>query len=385
MGGTNHRPPQPARPPILPIALLFLTALGLAYWNGANDDFKGVASLYASGTTTYRTALLWGVGATLLGSVASVFLAQALLEAFSGKGLVPPAVAGGELFLLSVAGGAGGTVLLATLLGFPISTTHSLVGGIVGAGALAAGSDLNVAGLTSAFLVPLLASPLMALALAAGLYFVLHRGRRWSGLEKDSCVCVTQAAPEPQASGAVARVAVGGAPLQVVMGREHECREPYVGIVAGVRAQSLVDAGHFLSAGLVSFARGVNDTPKIAALLLTVELLDVRWGLVAVAAAMALGGLLGARKVARTLGERITTLNHGQGLSANVATGILVIWASRLGLPVSTTHVSVGALFGIGLTTGQANLPVVRDVVLSWVVTLPCAAALGAGVYALAG
>ncbi len=68
-------------------------------------------------------------------------------------------------------------------------------------------------------------------------------------------------------------------------------------------------------------------------------------------------------------------------LAANVATGVLVIGASRLGVPVSTTHVSVGALFGIGLTTGQADLAVMRNVVLSWLFTLPCAASLAAGGY----
>jgi len=97
--------------------------------------------------------------------------------------------------------------------------------------------------------------------------------------------------------------------------------------------------------------------------------------------AMAVGGLLSAKRVALTLGHRITDMNHGQGLAANLATGVLVIWASRLGLPVSTTHVSVGALFGIGLTTGQANLSVVRNVVLSWVITLPCAAMFAALAY----
>lgn len=76
-------------------------------------------------------------------------------------------------------------------------------------------------------------------------------------------------------------------------------------------------------------------------------------------------------------------MNHGQGFAANIATGILVIWASRLGLPVSTTHVSVGALFGIGVTTGQANFTVMRNVALSWVLTLPCAAALAAVAYTL--
>ena len=83
------------------------------------------------------------------------------------------------------------------------------------------------------------------------------------------------------------------------------------------------------------------------------------------------------------MGRGITSMNHGQGFAANMATGLLVIGATRLGMPVSTTHVSVGALFGIGVTTGQANLGVMRKVVLSWVLTLPCAAAIAAGTYAL--
>ena len=93
---------------------------------------------------------------------------------------------------------------------------------------------------------------------------------------------------------------------------------------------------------------------------------------------MAVGGLLSARKVAETMSKKITAMNHGQGFSANFATGVLVILASVYGLPVSTTHVSVGALFGIGLTTGSANPRVMRNIVLSWVITLPCAAVLAA-------
>lgn len=99
---------------------------------------------------------------------------------------------------------------------------------------------------------------------------------------------------------------------------------------------------------------------------------------------MALGGLLNARRVAETLSHKITAMNHGQGFSANLATGLLVILASTLGLPVSTTHVSVGALFGIGATTRQADHRVVSGIVLSWLLTLPCAMmALGAAAYGL--
>ncbi len=98
---------------------------------------------------------------------------------------------------------------------------------------------------------------------------------------------------------------------------------------------------------------------------------------------MAIGGLLNARKVAETMSHKITAMNHGQGFSANLTTGILVILASFFGLPVSTTHVSVGALFGIGLTTRQADPRVMLNIVLSWIVTLPCAALLAAAAYAL--
>jgi PiT family inorganic phosphate transporter len=139
-----------------------------------------------------------------------------------------------------------------------------------------------------------------------------------------------------------------------------------------------MDSLHFLSAGAVGFARGLNDTPKVAAILLASRWLDIGIGMVAVALAIAIGGLLNASKVAETMSLRITAMNHGQGLAANVATSILVILASVYGLPVSTTHASVGALFGIGLVARQANPRVVREIALSWVLTLPCAAIMAA-------
>jgi PiT family inorganic phosphate transporter len=82
------------------------------------------------------------------------------------------------------------------------------------------------------------------------------------------------------------------------------------------------------------------------------------------------------------MSHKITSMNHGQGFSANLTTGILVIMASLFGLPVSTTHVSVGALFGMGVLTGQANPRVMMNIALSWLITLPCAALIAAGAYA---
>src|SRR5260221_6526220 len=83
-------------------------------------------------------------------------------------------------------------------------------------------------------------------------------------------------------------------------------------------SQRAMDAAHFLSAGAVSFARGLNDTPKIAAMLLAVPALDMRRGSIAVAAAMAVGGLLNARRVAETMSLKITSLDHRQGFAADL-------------------------------------------------------------------
>jgi PiT family inorganic phosphate transporter len=103
--------------------------------------------------------------------------------------------------------------------------------------------------------------------------------------------------------------------------------------------------------------------------------------MVAVAIGIAVGGLLNAKRIAETMGKKITPMSHGQGFAANLVTGFMVIFASRLGVPVSTTHCSVGSLFGIGLITGKADKRIVRNILISWLLTLPVAATLSAVSY----
>lgn len=128
--------------------VVLLAGLCVAYANGANDNFKGVASLFGSGTTSFRQALIWATSATLLGSLTACLLAEHLIKRFSGKGLVDDVIATQPAFAAAVALGAGLTVLLATRVGMPISTTHSLVGALIGTGLLA-GSALNLSNLGS--------------------------------------------------------------------------------------------------------------------------------------------------------------------------------------------------------------------------------------------
>ncbi len=365
------------------MTILLLTVCFLAYSNGANDNFKGVASLFGSKTASYRTAISWATASTFAGSTAAIFLAQSLLTKFSGKGLVPDSLVSSEFFLLAVAVGAGVTVILAALTGFPISTTHALMGAMVGSGWVAVGSQVNFAVLGKAFFLPLLLSPVLAVALGASLYLLFRWSRLQLGISKEWCICIGEAQqviPMPQPSSGLSLQAA--APIiSACVDEKSQCEQRYAGSFFGIGYQQIMDAAHFLSAGVVSFARGLNDTPKMAALLLVLPELGARSSLVTVAVAMAVGGLLSAQRVAETMSHKITSMNHGQGFSANLSTGLLVMAASLFGLPVSTTHVSVGALFGIGLTNQQADIRVMRNILLSWLITLPCAAFIGGLVY----
>ena len=310
-----------------------LVAVGfVAFTNGANGNFKGVASLYGSGTTSRRTALAWGTAATFAGSIAALFLAGGLLQKFGGRGLVPDTLARSPDFLAAAAIGTALTSFLATRLGFPVSTTHALVGALVGAGLAGGGEEVRFAALGKQFLYPLMLSPLMAVLLGGLAYAML----RMSGLAPDE------------------------------------------------RSRRL-DVFHFASTGAASFARGLNDTPKMAALLAVAPGLEMHWAFLAVAIAIAVGAWLDADNVAETLGKKVTDMNPGQGFAASLVTAGLVATASFHSLPVSTTHVSVGALTGMGASTRQTRWRKVAEILLAWVCTVPCAAMLAAVAHVVLG
>ncbi|HEX3148767.1 MAG TPA: anion permease [Gemmataceae bacterium] len=366
------------------LAAIIVGVLFLAFANGANDNFKGVATLFGSGTARYSTAVIWATITTVGGSMLALALASELVSTFKGKGLVPDAVTADVRFLLSVGLGAAITVILATVLGLPVSTTHALTGGLVGAGLFAADGNVRFSALRDSFVFPLLFAPIASMLLAVVLYPVARTIRRWTGVTAQTCVCVGGVVEEVtlQPDGTLMLVRTG---LAVTVATGEECRTHYSGRVAGVNAGLVLDAIHYLSAGAVCFARGLNDTPKLVALLIAAQAIHPLGGLTAVAAVMAIGGILGARRVAETMGKKITRMTPGQGLTANLVTAAMVLGASRLGLPVSTTHVSVGALFGIGTVTGTARAKTVLSILIAWITTLPLGAAMAALVYLLAG
>ncbi len=311
------------------LTILFLAACFVAFTNGANANFKGVASLYGSGTTSLRTAALWGTATTFIGSLAALFLAQGLLISFSGRGVVSDELVSSQTFVCAVAIGAALTSFLATRFGFPVSTTHALVGALLGAG-LAGSGEVRFSALGRQFFYPLFFSPLVAAMAGAAVFLMLKLVRLMP---------------------------------------DHRTRT--------------LDVLHFLSTGAASFARGLNDTPKMVALMLAVPGLEVQWGFLIVAVAIAAGGLLDITRVAETLGKKITDMNPGQGFAASLVTAGLVTTASLHSLPVSTTHVSVGALFGMGVASRQVYWRKVAEILLAWVSTVPCGAILAAIAYGL--
>jgi inorganic phosphate transporter, PiT family len=333
------------------IAIIF-TLTWLAFTNGSNDNFKGVATLFGSGQTSYSRALTWATMATLAGALAAIALGSGLAAKFAGRGVVPDGLANAPEFALSVALAAAGTVMLATRTGFPISTTHALVGALLGAGLAIVPDAVSLKALGKSFLVPLLLSPVASLVLTYSAWFVAARVptliSSWArGFD------VATAATVPS-TGLVSRS--GGL---TPMGR-------------------FLDFLHLSSGGAVCFARALNDTPKIAALAATVPSMSMRGAALVVAVAMTLGGVFGGRRVAEKMSHGVTGMTERQGLVANLVTGALVLAASSAVLPVSTTHVSVGSLFGIGSTRADVKKGAVVQIVLAWLITVPIASAQAA-------
>jgi PiT family inorganic phosphate transporter len=366
---------------------ILLVATVLAYANGANDVSKGIATLVGSGVADYRRAILWGTLWTGVGGLAASVVAGAMLTTF-GQGIVASGVAPSLGGAMSALAGATAWVLIATRLSLPVSTTHALVGALVGA-TVAAHGAAGVAwpALGNRVVLPLLASPLAAFVLAR---FALARltPRGPNGTAAADCLCVESAplavALGPAGEGALlASASVPG--LDVVTGSTPEC--------GASRPQALrltADHVHWLSSGTVSFARGLNDAPKIVALALGALALAPASATTApgvlfacITAGMVGGSALAGRRVTRVLAEDVTPMDHWQGLTANVVTTTLVTTGAVYGLPMSTTHVSSGGIAAIGARQGSLERRTVRNIAAAWVVTLPAAALLAAGAYAL--
>jgi len=268
----------------------------------------------------------------------------------------------------------------ATVTHLPVSTTHAIVGALIGAGTVFAPAAIHWSVLLGSVAVPLLASVVVSYTLSAGLNLLR--------LGVPECTCLEVTATDPsRLSSPPVMFATSGVPLpmvRVMTGREAVCRVHGTGATRiGVNLTGM----HWLTSGATSFARGLNDTPKILAIGAFVGPslgLAPRTLLVVVAASMALGGLIGGVRVARVLGDKVIRMSHHEGFKANLTTALLVGVGAHLGLPMSTTHVATGAITGMaGTNPSRLNRRLLRDFALAWTVTPLVAGLVAASVFAI--
>lgn len=353
------------------VVLVFVLVAALAAANGSNDVPKGVATLAGAGVAKYRTAILWGTVTTLVGCVCSLALADKMTKLFS-KGIVTAEPT--EAFAVAVLAGAVSWVALATVLRLPVSTTHALVGALLGAGMLLASDSIAWSAVPQKLIVPLLTSIGVAYAVSLVLALVFNRPSR-----KEPAPATDT---ETSGPGAVDGSVDGDS--GTVLTTEHTTTETAESapVQGGNRA---LTAAHWLTSGATGFARGLNDTPKIVAIgafaLLPAGM--TTWQIMLlVAGAMAVGSLTGGMRVAQRLGEGVIRMDHKEGFLANITTATLVGLGAGYGLPMSTTHTSTGAIAGsAGANLSRLSGTTLKHFLIAWLVTPPFAAAVAAGVF----
>lgn len=458
------------------IALLVVAVVAGFYmaWNiGANDVANAMGTSVGSGALTYRKAMLV---AGLLEFSGAVLVGMHVTETVRKKMLDPTTIPTDVLMIGMVASllGAGTWLLIATALGRPVSTTHSIVGAIFGFGLMVAGVHAVNWSKIGEIVVSWVVSPLMSGAIAYLLFSWIEAAviksvdpvsaaRRWfpayvflvffvmvlvtifkglANLRLD--LTLDQAVTVAVAIGLVA-AAVGGwlirraevpevdetllggaQPLSVERGladvslrvsrlrglaggpvqeRLASIENELVALAAEANEHSVparlrpeyrfveraFGSLQVLSACFVAFAHGSNDVANAVGPLAAVVTLVHGgrealagstpvpfWVLVLGATGIVVGLATFGRRVMQTIGTRITDLTPSRGFSAEVAAASTIVLASRLGLPVSTTHTLVGGVLGVGLARGIANInpTVVREIMIAWAIEVPAAAGL---------
>lgn len=396
-------------------------ALGLymAYAIGANDVANAMGTSVGSRALTVGQAIVVAgifefLGAALFGgSVTQTIRKGILVPEFVAAS--PQTVVYGMMASLT---GAATWLLVASRLGWPVSTTHSIVGAIVGFGAVALGADA----VEWAKLVPIVSSwvisPFLSGTLAFGVFMLIRRTildreaptealRRWGPLYVFAVVAVIgfltllkglkHVDLGLSGTGSVALVGVVGlavsavaayyirrVPIEPGADREFHFRT----------VERMFAVLQIASACAVAFAHGSNDVANaigpMAAILeplrsgaLAAEAVVPWWLLVVGGIGIVAGLAISGVRVMRTVGERITELTPSRGYAAEFAAAATIALATGFGIPVSTTHTLVGAVLGVGLARGIGALDyrVVGTIVVSWVVTIPAGAALAVFFY----
>ncbi|MDH5566289.1 MAG: inorganic phosphate transporter [Myxococcales bacterium] len=389
-------------------------ALYMAWTIGANDVANAMGTSVGSGALTiFRAVVVAGIlefcGAFLAGGHVTDTVRKGILVADFAAGHEPLIVYGMLASLMS----AGTLLLAATRFGLPVSTTHAIVGAIVGFGAVGLGVDSVVWGKVAQIVVTWVTSPLIGGVLA----FLIFNLTRYLILDREapmaqarrigpifffvvffviSLVTVFKGLKQlrlhldfSEAAGVAALVGVLGALIgRFFLRRVSEQPDP-TGSDRFRQVEKVFVVLQILTACSVAFAHGSNDVANAIGPLAAVIQLSrgaayaaqasvAPWMLVVGGVGIVIGLATWGYRVMETVGRKITELTPSRGFSAELAAALTIVLASRLGIPVSTTHILVGSVFGVGLARGigALDLQVVGKILVSWIATLPLAAGL---------
>ncbi len=312
---------------------LVVVALAFDFLNGLHDAANSIATIVSTRVLAPRYAVFW---AAFFNFIAFLVFGVSVAKTI-GTGIVAPGVVGDQVIFGALMGAISWNVIT-WLAGIPSSSSHALVGGLVGAGIAKAGLHAIVWKGLAPTVSAIVLSPALGFALALLLVLILS----WAF--------------------------VRSTPAKV---------------------DGLFRHIQFLSASAYSLGHGGNDAQKtmgiIAALLFAHGALGHAfsvpfWVIVSCNGAMALGTLFGGWRIVRTMGSRITSLTPFQGVCAETAGSITLFLATHYGIPVSTTHTISGAIVGVGAArrTTAVRWNVAREILIAWILTMPAAGLIGA-------
>jgi PiT family inorganic phosphate transporter len=322
------------------IILLIAVALLFDFLNGLHDAANSIATIVSTRVLSPRYAVAWAAFFNFI-----AFLVFGLHVANTvGSGIVAPGIITDQVIFGALMGAIVWNIVT-WLAGIPSSSSHALIGGLVGAGVASGG----------------------------------WRAVQWGGLDKTIAAIVVS-----PATGFVLALL-----LVLLVAWAFRRVTPF-------KADKIFRHVQFFSASAYSLGHGGNDAQKtmgiIAALLFAHGLSGGSfhvplWVVLACQAAMALGTLLGGWRIVRTMGSRITHLTPVQGVCAETAGAITLFMATYMGIPVSTTHTITGAIIGVGAArrVSAVRWNVAQDIVVAWVLTMPAAALIAACAYFAAG
>jgi PiT family inorganic phosphate transporter len=324
----------------LPVLIgLIAIALAFDFLNGLHDAANSIATVVSTRVLSPQLAVMW---AAFFNFVAFLFFGLHVAETI-GKGIVDPAVIGPAVVFGALFGAICWNVLT-WLLGIPSSSSHALVGGLIGAGMAKGGVGVIVSSGVIKTTIAIFASPLLGMLLAV-----------------------------------------------IIVVLSSWLFSP----VAARTADTVFRRLQLVSAAAYSLGHGANDAQKtmgvIAVLLFSTGYLGADfhvpfWVVLASQAAMGLGTLMGGWRIVKTMGSKITKLTPHQGFAAEAAGSIMLFSATSLGIPVSTTHTITGCIIGVGAArrTSAVRWGIARRIVVAWILTIPASAAVGALFYWLA-